>query len=95
MKAELYQRYKEVLPDGSFIEWVIWRLPRPNPESPHGVKYRLAYIREGQRLVGYDNERGKGDHKHLGNRQAPYRFVSIDQLLKDFLEDVKDARGEN
>ncbi|CAN5817098.1 DUF6516 family protein [soil metagenome] len=95
MKAELYQRYKEVLPDGSFIEWVIWRLPRLNPERPHRMKYRLAYIREGQRLVGYDNEQGKGDHKHIGNLQVPYRFVSIDQLLKDFLEDVRDARGED
>ncbi|MFO7642020.1 MAG: hypothetical protein R6X17_12365 [Candidatus Competibacteraceae bacterium] len=36
---------------------------------------------DGKRIVGYDNERGKGDHKHLGDREQPYRFVNPRQLL--------------
>jgi hypothetical protein len=54
-----------LLPDGSIVEMVIWQLPSASPERPHGLKYRLFYGRDGQRIVGYDNERGKGDHKHI------------------------------
>ena len=61
----------------------------PVPPSQHAFKYRLAFVRDGQRLVGYDNERGKGDHKHLGGRELKYRFTDIDTLLSDFLSDVE------
>ena len=47
------------------------------------------YVVNGQRVVGYDNERGKGDHKHLGEREEPYRFVSPTQLMADFMADVQ------
>jgi hypothetical protein len=40
--------------------------------------------------VGYDNERGKGDHKHIGGRQYKYRFTDIDTLVGDFLRDVEE-----
>ena len=43
-------------------------------------------------LVGYDNERGKGDHKHFGGRETTYRFVDVDTLLADFLRDVEAMR---
>jgi hypothetical protein len=46
-------------------------------------------MRDGQRLVGYDNERGKGDHKHIGGREHKYRFTDIDTLVRDFLRDVE------
>jgi hypothetical protein len=59
------------------IEMVIWQLPRADTERPHGLKYRLVYIRNQQRIVGYDNERGKGDHKHLAGREEPGAFVSV------------------
>lgn len=72
-----------------FIEAVIWRVPTPVPPSEHPYKYRLVYIVEGQRIVGYDNERGKGDHRHLGEREVPYHFVSPQQLMADFMADVK------
>ena len=89
MKATLVQRHKEVLSNGDIVEWVIWRLPTPDEERPQGLKYRLVYIHNGVRLVGYDNERGKGDHKHIGNREHAYPFVSINRLIADFLEDVR------
>jgi hypothetical protein len=59
----------------------------------HRLKYSLFYGRPGERLVGYDNERGKGDHKHLGDRELPYAFVSIERLLADFRADVEAIRG--
>jgi hypothetical protein len=48
-----------------------------------------VYIRDGQRIVGYDNERGKGDHKHLVGREEPYAFISVRKLLDDFWADVR------
>lgn len=68
---------------------VVWQVPQPVPPSEHPFKYRLVFVREGQRLVGYDNERGKGDHKHLGQRELSYSFVDIETLVADFLRDVE------
>jgi hypothetical protein len=68
---------------GGIIEMVIWRLPSVDSERPHRLKYRLVYVKYGKRLVGYDNERGKGDHKHIGAKEQVYTFQSVEQLLED------------
>jgi hypothetical protein len=81
--------HKKQLFHGGIIEMVIWRLPMEDSERPHGLKYRLVYVKDGKRLVGYDNERGKGDHKHIGESELAYVFQNIDQLLEDFWSDVK------
>jgi Family of unknown function (DUF6516) len=73
---------------------VIWRVPQRLPGSHHGFKYRLYFGKRGKRLVGYDNERGKGDHRHLLGHELAYRFTSPDQLIADFLSDVEKARRE-
>jgi len=65
MNAELILNYKDTHPDGGIIELVVWQLPIPVPPTTHSYKYRLVYIRNGVRIVGFDNERGKGDHMHL------------------------------
>ncbi len=74
---------------GGVVEMVVWPLPLPVPPSPHLFKYRLAFIREGRRVVGYDNERGKGDHRHLAGGELAYEFVDIETLVNDFLADVE------
>jgi hypothetical protein len=74
---------------GGIVEMVVWQVPAPVPPSEYGFKYRLVYVRRAERVVGYDNERGKGDHKHLGQREMKYRFTSIDRLIADFLADVE------
>ncbi len=94
MKAELILRDKKRLANGAIMEMVIWKLPRPDRDRPHGYKYRLYYGREGRRLVSYDNERGKGDHRHIGQREEPYRFVSPERLIADFMTDIKRIEGE-
>lgn len=83
---------KAHLPDGSIVEMTIWKLPAIDRERPHGLKYSLFYGRPGLRIVAYDNERGKGDHKHIEGRELPYRYVSVEQLMVDFLTDVRRAR---
>ena len=95
MKAKRLFYDKAVLPDGGVVEMTIWQLPARSAERPHGLKYSLFYGRDGERIVGYDNERGKGDHKHLGATQLPYRFVNVEKLVADFLADVERATHGN
>jgi len=90
MKAELLLQKKDTDPDGcGIIELVIWKVPTPVPPTTHGYKYRLVYIRNGQRVVGFDNERGKGDHMHLDAQELPYTFSNIAQLIEDFIAEVE------
>ncbi len=74
-------------------ELVIWQLPARSSERPHGLKYRLWCGRAGATVVRYDNETGKGDHRHFGQREEPYAFQSIDQLIADFAADVERLCG--
>jgi hypothetical protein len=92
MKAGLVFRLKHELDDGAIVEMVIWKVPQTVPGSHHGFKYRLYFGKEGKRFVGYDNERGKGDHRHVLGRELAYRFTSPDKLIADFLADVEEAR---
>lgn len=92
MKAQLIISDKSIDEDFGILQIVIWKVPDPVPPTTHGFKYRLAYIREGKRVVGFDNERGKGDHKHVGDREHAYRFTTIEQLLEDFSEEVEKWR---
>jgi hypothetical protein len=89
-KATLLYREKRSYA-GGIIEMVIWQLPEPVPPSEHPFKYRFVFVRDGIRLVGYDNERGKGDLKHLDELEVRYRFVDEAQLLEDFWHDVQEA----
>ena len=72
----------------------IWRLPAASAERPHGLKYSLYYGHKGVRLDGYANEQGKGDHRHYGDREEPYAFTSVEQLIADFLSDVRKLRSQ-
>lgn len=74
---------------GGVVEMVIWQLPDAEADRPHGLKYRLVFIKDGRRVVGYDNERGKGDHRHIGIREYRYVFRGIRQLVSDFWKDVE------
>ena len=93
MKARLITRFKDITLEGGVIELVVWRVPEPVPPSEHGFKYRAAYAVGGVRVVGFDNERGKGDHCHLQGRERPYRFTSVEQLVEDFIAAVEAARS--
>ena len=72
----------------------IWLVPKPVAGSAHAFKYSLFYGYPGQRVVAYDNERGKGDHRHLEGREERYSFSTVEALVADFLSDVKRVRGE-
>ncbi len=94
MVAELLFRDKYIYADGAIREMVIWRLPEKDSKRPHGLKYRLFYGFPGRCLIRYDNERGKGDHRHGEEQEAPYTFVSVEQLIDDFKADIECLRGK-
>lgn len=95
MAAKLIFRDKYLYADGAIREMVIWKLPKTDNERLHGLKYRLYYGYPGKCLVRYDNERGKGDHRHEGSQEARYAFVSVERLIEDFRADIARLRGED
>ena len=94
MKAGLVQRGRFDFDDGTFVEMMIWKVPKPVKGSNHNYKYRLFYGRPGKRLVGYDNERLKGDHRHEEGQEEPYRFKDVETLVRDFVADVERWRSK-
>lgn len=79
----------------AFVEIVIWQVPEPVPPSTHGFKYRLAYVVGGRCVLRYDNERGKGDHRHTETTEQSYEFSTPDQLMTDFEADSARWNHEN
>lgn len=88
MKAARLLSRRVVVAVDAFVEVVVWQVPEPVPPSTHRFKYRLAYVVGGQCVLGYDNERGKGDHRHTETSEEPYGFSVPDQLMADFEADV-------
>lgn len=86
--------YRRDLSNGDMIQVVVWLLSEPLPGSPHPYKYRLHYQKNDvSDYIRYDNERGKGDHRHIGGTEEPYRFESVKKLVQDFYAAVKEARA--
>ena len=95
MKArELFNRRVPVT-EKAFAELVLWEVPELVPGSAHRYKYRLAFVVAGECVLRYDNETGKGDHKHMRGKELKYRFVSVDKLVADFFEDIRRLQNEN
>ena len=95
MKAVALIRRRVVIAADAFVEVLVWRVGEPVPPSAHEFKYRLAYVVAGKCVVLYDNERGKGDHRHFGAAQVRYAFTSPDQLMADFNADILRWNHEN
>ncbi|AQU89237.1 hypothetical protein B0W47_16790 (plasmid) [Komagataeibacter nataicola] len=89
MKAVLMVRERNVVSPTAFVEIVIWKVPVPVPASEHDFKYRLAFVMNGECIIRYDNEAGKGDHKHIDGGEVSYTFISMEQLIVDFMDDVE------
>ncbi|MBK5964731.1 hypothetical protein CCR95_11730 [Thiocystis minor] len=87
--------FKDVTPEGGLIEFVVWRLPAPVPPCGHPFKYRLVFVVDGQRALGFDNERGKGDHWHRDGVERLYAFVDVDRLIEDFIAEAERWRAEH
>lgn len=85
--------YRRDLPNGDIIQVVVWLLPAALPGSTHPYKYRLHYQKaDGTDSIRFDNERGKGDHRHTGDIEEAYRFTTVRQLVLDFYAAITEAR---
>ncbi len=93
MGAELLLDERRILSESEFVEMVVWQLPEEQAGVSHRYKYRLALVVDGECVLRYDNESGKGDHKHTGDKQTAYRFTTPEALLKDFWNDVDKWRS--
>ncbi|MBW4330248.1 hypothetical protein KY084_05090 [Stakelama sp. CBK3Z-3] len=94
MKASLLLHERHQLAVDAFVEMRIWRVPEPVRGSGHDLKYALAYVVAGVCVLRYDNEAGKGDHRHLGTIETDYTFSTPERLLADFWNDVDQWRPE-
>ena len=89
MKAALIEKSRTVIGEAAFFEVVLWHLPKPAPGSAHSFKYRLALVVNGECVLRYDNERGKGDHRHMGGREEAFEFTSLEALFDAFHADME------
>ena len=88
MNATQLFRKKDVR-DGFIREMVVWSLDKPVTGCRHLFKYRFYFGRDdGSCLVRYDNERGKGDHKHFMGKECPYIFRNLEAAFIDFNTDI-------
>jgi hypothetical protein len=94
MKAVALVRSRIAYLETAFVDLVLWQLPRSVAGSNH-YKYRLAYVVNGQCAIRYDNEAGKGDHRHYKGRETLYQFIDPDRLIEDFQHDIARWNREN
>jgi hypothetical protein len=92
MNASLMLNERHTIAESAFVEMVVWRLPSPLHGSCHVFKYRLALVVDGLCVLRYDNEAGKGDHRHVGQDESSYDFTTPKALLDDFWNDVERLR---
>ena len=95
MNAVELLRTRIVFSESAFAELVLWRVPQPVAGSTHDFKYRLAYVVNRICVVRYDNESGKGDHRHFAETQSEYTFQTVDKLIADFERDIARWNHEN
>ena len=95
MKATELLRRRIVYDEAAFAELVLWQLPAPLQGSTHRYKYRLAYVAAGVCVLRYDNEAGKGDHRHFKGRETRYAFAGVDALLAAFQRDIERIQRED
>ena len=93
MTSTLLAHAKDIRGDGAIVEVVVWELSDPVPPCTHRYKYRLYFGAGGISRVRYDNERGKGDHRHVGVLEEIYAFSTVEQLLDDFECDIANWRS--
>jgi Family of unknown function (DUF6516) len=95
MTAKLLVRRRVEMGEIAFAEIVVWELPAPLRGSTHSFKYRLAFVSHEVCVLRYDNEAGRGDHRHIGGKELPYVFLSPKQLAADFFDDIQRYQREH
>lgn len=97
MRANLLIHNKKPLSHYEFIEIKVWEITE-DKNFPEGVKYSMVYIRKDKnkfnRILGFDNEKGKGHHMHLYDKEIKIEFNGWKDLLKQFYKKVEKLRED-
>jgi hypothetical protein len=72
--------------DHGVRENLVFVQPQRSPSA--ATIYNCWYVVEQRCVLRYDNERGKGDHRHTETVEEPYAFSTPDQLTAEFEADV-------
>jgi hypothetical protein len=78
-------RSEKVLGSGGMF----WKWLPIEGSNPLGTPIKSI---NGTCLIRFDNESGKGDHKHVGSQEESYRFIDVETLVADFLAEIERAR---
>ena len=95
MKATQLIQTRITYAESAFAELILWQLAKPVEGCSHRFKYRLAYVVHGVCVLRYDNEIGKGDHRHYASKENAYVFTTPEQLIADFQHDIARWNHEN
>jgi hypothetical protein len=95
MKAVELVHARITFSETAFAELALWRVATPVRGSTHEFKYRLAYVVDGVCVLRYDNEVGKGDHRHFHGKESAYIFKTAAKLVADFQRDIARWNREN
>jgi len=95
--ANAGKRFENALydPDGYILRVRVREVPEPVPPSDNRYRCSCCYGRPDERSALYDNEKGKGGHRHCSAEQELYRFRSVEALIADFPADVRRMRGDD
>ena len=82
---------------------VLEHLGYRQPVSGNAIRFGLELVRiacaskgaDGECVLRYDNEAGKGDHRHVGDVEQAYRFTTPERLVADFFSDIERWLDEN
>lgn len=88
----MFERY-EFPNENAFVRIKVWKVQPNVRASKHQYKYSLVYVVDGVCQLRYDNEAGKGDHKHVGDAEYPVTFSTLKDLLTQFRADVTAMRN--
>tara|TARA_Y100000310_G_scaffold342430_1_gene445665 strand:- start:369 stop:659 length:291 start_codon:yes stop_codon:yes gene_type:complete len=86
--SELVFREKKVLSENRIVEIKIWQVKKDEFNS-EGYHYSLVYVKDGKRVLGYDNHERKRHHKHVHNEELGYNFTTKERLFEDFYNDLR------
>ena len=89
--SELILHERKILDRKHMVEIKIWKVKK-QAHTPEGMKYSLVLIRNGERILGYDNNERRGHHRHVFGKRTNYKFSDVDKLVKDFHRDVNKVR---
>jgi hypothetical protein len=95
MQADLILKHREALSASAFYVLAVWRVPSPVLGCAHSFKYSMAYVVDDVCVLRYDNERGKGDHRHWDTSESVYAFTTLERLLSDFYADIRRWNDEH